>query len=66
LGAARASLSAALIPVLTTLGGAWLLDESITGGTVVALILVVPGVVMASGAFQRQAAKVHAPSAVKQ
>lgn len=57
LGAARASLSAALVPVLTTLGAAWLLDEPIAGETLAALTLVVPGVAMASGAFQRHATK---------
>lgn len=57
LGAARASLSAALVPVLTTLGAAWLLDEPIAGATLAALTLVVPGVAMASGAFQRHATK---------
>lgn len=57
LGAARASLSAALVPVLTTLGAAWLLDEPITAATLAALTLVVPGVAMASGAFRRPAAK---------
>lgn len=55
LGAARASLSAALVPVLTTLGAAWLLGEPITGATLAALTLVVPGVAMASGAFRRTA-----------
>jgi len=53
LGAARASLSAALVPVLTTLGAAWLLNEPITGATLAALALVVPGVAMASGALRR-------------
>lgn len=65
LGAARASLSAALIPVLTTAGAAWLLNEPITGATVVALALVVPGVAMAGGAFQKAAKKLHPPDAVR-
>lgn len=49
LGAARASLSAALVPVLTTLGAAWWMNEPITPAVLVALALVVPGIVLASG-----------------
>lgn len=55
LGAARASLSAALVPVLTTLGAGWLMNEPITGATLAALTLVVPGIAMASGALRRTA-----------
>lgn len=50
IGAACASLSAALVPVMTTLGAAWLLNEPVTVPTLVTLVLVVPGVVLASGA----------------
>jgi drug/metabolite transporter (DMT)-like permease len=50
LGAARASLSAALVPVLTTLGAAAWMNEPITGEVLLALALVVPGIVLASGA----------------
>jgi drug/metabolite transporter (DMT)-like permease len=49
LGAARASLSAALVPVLTTLGAACWMDEPITAAVLLALALVVPGIVLASG-----------------
>lgn len=55
LGAARASLSAALVPVITALGAAWLLNEPVTGGTLVALALLVPGVVLASGVWSGRA-----------
>jgi len=57
LGAPRASLSAAIVPVLTTLGAAWLLAEPMTTATLAALALVVPGVAMASGALQWRAAR---------
>ncbi|NVM87339.1 DMT family transporter [Variovorax sp. SG517] len=50
LGAPRASLSAALVPVLTTLGAAAWMNEPVTGAALVALSLVVPGIVLASGA----------------
>jgi len=50
LGAARASLSAAAVPVLTTLGAACWMGEPITGAVLLALALVVPGIVLASGA----------------
>ncbi|SDY21381.1 EamA-like transporter family protein [Variovorax sp. YR634] len=53
LGAPRASLSAALVPVLTTLGAAAWMNEPITGAVLLALALVVPGIVLASGAVQR-------------
>lgn len=49
LGAARASLSAALVPLLTALGGAWLLNEPLTASTLAALALVMAGVALASG-----------------
>jgi drug/metabolite transporter (DMT)-like permease len=52
LGAARASLSAALVPVMTALGAAWLLGEPLTGATLLALALVVPGVALAGGALR--------------
>jgi drug/metabolite transporter (DMT)-like permease len=48
LGAARASLSAAAVPVLTTVGAAVVLGESITLGTALAIGLVVPGIALAS------------------
>lgn len=51
LGAARAALSAALVPVLTALGAAWLLGEVPQRSAWAALALVVPGVVLASGAI---------------
>lgn len=53
LGAARASLSAAAVPVLTTLGAAFFMGEPITVAVVMALTLVVPGIVLASGAIRR-------------
>lgn len=49
LGADRAALSAALVPVFTALGAAGLLGEAPEPGAWVALALVVPGVVLASG-----------------
>jgi len=49
LGAGRAALSAALVPVFTALGAAGLLGEAPEPGAWVALALVVPGVVLASG-----------------
>jgi drug/metabolite transporter (DMT)-like permease len=52
LGAARASLSAALVPVLTTLGAACFMGEPITAAVLLALALVVPGIVLASGAVR--------------
>jgi drug/metabolite transporter (DMT)-like permease len=53
LGAARASLSGALVPVLTTLGAAALLSEAPTPFTWLALLFVVGGVVLASGLRNR-------------
>ncbi|WP_445287637.1 DMT family transporter [Variovorax atrisoli] len=50
LGAPRASLSAALVPVLTTLGAVAWMNEPVTGAALAALSLVVPGIVLASGA----------------
>ncbi|MGJ7528334.1 DMT family transporter [Variovorax sp. GB1P17] len=55
LGASRASLSAALVPVLTTLGAACWMNEPVTGAVLLALALVVPGVVLASGAVRIRA-----------
>ncbi|MGQ2979023.1 MAG: DMT family transporter [Polaromonas sp.] len=55
LGAAHASLSAALVPISTALGAAWLLGEPLGAGTLVASVLVAGGVALASGALGRQA-----------
>ncbi|MET3382857.1 DMT family transporter [Variovorax paradoxus] len=63
LGAPRASLSAALVPVLTTLGAAAWMNEPITGAVLLALALVVPGIVLASGAVRWRAKKATQPSA---
>jgi multidrug transporter EmrE-like cation transporter len=38
---------------MTALGGTWMLDERLTAPTLWALALVVPGIVMAGGAFDR-------------
>lgn len=62
LGASRASLSAAAVPVLTTLGAAYWMNEPVTGAVLAALALVVPGIVLASGAV-RVGAKRSLPSA---
>jgi len=51
LGAARAALSAALVPLLTAAGGAWLLGEPVSGASLGAVLLVVPGLALASGAL---------------
>ena len=51
LGAARAALSAALVPLLTALGSAWLLGEPLSEALLVAVLLVVPGVALGSGAL---------------
>jgi len=51
LGAGRAALSAALVPLFTALGAAWLLGEAPEPGAWAALALVVPGIVLASGAI---------------
>jgi drug/metabolite transporter (DMT)-like permease len=53
LGAARASLSAAAVPVLTTIGAACFMGEPITAAVLLALALVVPGIVLASGVIRR-------------
>jgi drug/metabolite transporter (DMT)-like permease len=57
LGPARASLSTALVPVMTALGGTWMLDEQLTTPTLWALALVVPGIAVATGALERIAGK---------
>lgn len=54
LGAARASLSAALVPLSTALGAAWLLGEPLGVGTLAACALVACGVALASGALGRR------------
>lgn len=54
LGAARASLSAALVPLSTALGAAWLLGEPLGVGTLAASALVACGVGLASGALRRR------------
>lgn len=54
LGAARASLSAALVPISTALGAAWLLGEPLGVGTLAASALVACGVALASGALGRR------------
>ncbi|MGJ7614968.1 MULTISPECIES: DMT family transporter [unclassified Variovorax] len=61
LGASRASLSAAAVPVLTTLGAACWMNEPVTGAVLAALALVVPGIVLASDAV-RVGAKRSLPS----
>jgi drug/metabolite transporter (DMT)-like permease len=53
LGAARAALSAALVPLLKAVGGAWLLNKPMSGAVLLAVALVVPGVAVAAGAFDR-------------
>jgi len=53
LGAARASLSAALVPLSTALGAAWLLGEPLGVSTLAACVLVACGVALASGALRR-------------
>ncbi len=54
LGAAHASLSAALVPISTALGAAWLLSEPMGAGTLAACVLVAGGVALASGALGRR------------
>lgn len=54
LGAARASLSAALVPLSTALGAAWLLGEPLGVGTLAPSVLVACGVALASGAWTRR------------
>ncbi len=51
LGAARAALSAALVPLFTAMGAAWLLGEPLSGALLAAVVLVVPGVALGSGAL---------------
>ncbi|WP_082608112.1 DMT family transporter [Acidovorax sp. Root219] len=51
LGPARAALSAALVPLLTAAGGAWLLAEPVSGALLTAVLLVVPGLALGSGAL---------------
>lgn len=51
LGAARGALSAVLVPLFTALGAAWWLGEPVDRRTWLALALVVPGMVLASGAL---------------
>ncbi|MDI1239262.1 MAG: EamA family transporter [Polaromonas sp.] len=55
LGAARASLSAALVPLLTAVGAAWLLGEPLGASTLAASALVAGGVALAGGAWGRRA-----------
>ncbi len=52
LGAARASLSGALVPLLTGLGGAWVLNEPISGSSLAAIGLTMAGVALASGVLR--------------
>jgi drug/metabolite transporter (DMT)-like permease len=59
LGAARASLSAALVPLMTAVGAAWLLHEPLTAATLMAVALVVPGIALAAGAFATRTASLH-------
>lgn len=54
LGAARASLSAALVPISTAVGAAWLLGEPLGASTLVASALVACGVALASGVWGRR------------
>jgi drug/metabolite transporter (DMT)-like permease len=54
LGAARASLSAALVPLSTALGAAWLLGEPLGAGMLAASVLVACGVALGSGALGRR------------
>lgn len=54
LGAARASLSAALVPLSTALGAAWLLAEPLGALTLAASALVACGVALASGVWGRR------------
>jgi drug/metabolite transporter (DMT)-like permease len=54
LGAARASLSAALVPLSTALGASWLLGEPLGAGTLAACAVVACGVALASGAWGRR------------
>jgi drug/metabolite transporter (DMT)-like permease len=49
LGASKASLSAALVPLMTAFGAAWFLGEPLGAGTLLAASVVACGVLMASG-----------------
>ncbi|MES2999768.1 MAG: DMT family transporter [Pseudomonadota bacterium] len=53
LGGSRASLSAALPPVMAGLGAQWLLGEQLQPSVVAAMIVVVAGVVLASGVLRK-------------
>ncbi|MGN6826737.1 DMT family transporter [Paucibacter sp. M5-1] len=57
LGAARASLSAALVPLLTAGGASWLLKEPLGAATLLACAIVAGGVALASGALRFRAGK---------
>ncbi len=52
LGASKAALSAALVPILTAGGAAWLLGEPVTHQTLLALGLMVLGMILVSGAVR--------------
>lgn len=54
LGAARAALSAALVPLLTAISAAWLLNEPMSGAVMVSMALVVPGVAVCASAPDRR------------
>ncbi len=54
LGAGRASLSAALVPLMTACGAAWLLGEPLGVGALAASVLVACGVALACGASGRR------------
>lgn len=54
LGAPRASLSAALVPLFTALGAAWLLDEALSRWLVLAIGLVVLGIPLGAGVLERE------------
>lgn len=55
LGAAKASLSAALAPLMTAGGAAWLLGEPLSAGTLLAAGVVACGVLLASGVIRQRA-----------
>lgn len=55
LGAARAALSAAPVPLLTAAGAAWWLGEPFSATLLAAVALVVPGLALGSGALARAA-----------
>jgi drug/metabolite transporter (DMT)-like permease len=60
LGAARASLSGALVPLLTGLGGAWFLSEPLSGSSLAAIALTMAGVALGSGAVHPRRAALSA------